>query len=78
MADVRRGVGPRAAKACCVEGCKRVAEHRRFFEITGEWMGLEAAQVDAWFCCEHLDMLASEGHKPPFLDIVAVGRVRNA
>lgn len=60
---------------CCVPGCTAFGEHRRVFEITAEWMGLEQTTSESWFCCAHLDMLAAEDG-PPFLDLVVVGKLR--
>lgn len=59
-------------KVCCVEGCGERGEHGRTFTIAGTGWG--DAEVDAYFCCLHLDMLGNE--VTPCLDLRITGKVR--
>lgn len=66
---------------CYVEGCDADGQHETRWTIACSeegWMGGGETEVDAWFCCAHFDQLTKQRHGQPFVDVIVVGRVREA
>lgn len=60
--------------SCDAEGCEMTATHERKFSISGGWSGGGEVDAVSRFCCEHIDMLDSDGQ--PLFDVFVSGRVR--
>jgi len=62
-------------RVCCVDGCEKPGSHLRGFYIRGADPSVYGeVEVEAAFCCEHVDMLDSD--ITPLVDLHVSATVR--